>query len=58
MKINSECISIELKQNEIIYLWNIIMFALDWQESDNTSKMTDNELKMAKKLADLLGELK
>lgn len=61
MKVNSKGIQIELEQDELDDLWNIIMFARDWQDSDvtkNKPKMTDSELKLADDLLDILNKLK
>lgn len=57
MRITQDNIKIELENNEeIVDFWNVIMFALDLHEErtrDGKSCMTDDELKLAQKLADL-----
>ena len=61
MKIKSCGINIELEQDEIVDLWNVIMFALDLQaerDKENEPCMTDDELKLAKKLVNILENIK
>lgn len=61
MKIESQGITISLTKEEIEDLWNIIMFAFDWQDSEITKdkpKMNDSELKLAKELDNVLRKLK
>ena len=61
MRIESKGITITLEQEEIIDLWNIIMFAFDWQDSEITKdkpKMTERELQLAHELFDILDKLK
>ena len=61
MRIKSEGITISLEQREIVDLWNIIMFAFDWQDSELTKdkpKMNKSELELAKELLDILDKLK
>ena len=57
MKLVLDNLKIELEsQKEIQDFWNIISFALDLQaerEKDNKSCMTEDELKLAKKLIDI-----
>ena len=52
MRITQDNIKIELEsESEIEIFWNIIAFALDFNAKEN--RMTDEELKMARKLYDL-----
>ena len=54
-------LTITFEKEEIGLLWNIVMFALDWQNSEltkNESKMTDKELELARKLESLTNEYK
>lgn len=56
MKIESNGVTIHLEQNEIMDFWNIIMFALDYQVVKQA--MTENELKLARELADTVDKIK
>jgi hypothetical protein len=59
MKIESQGITISLTKEEITDLWNIILFAFDWQDSEITKdkpKMNDSELKLANELYDILNK--
>jgi hypothetical protein len=57
MKLVLNNLKIELEnQQEIRDFWNVISFALDLhaeREKDNKSCMTEDELKLAKKLIDI-----
>ena len=61
MKIESNGITIYLEQNEICDFWNIVAFALDLQDERDKEQrpcMTDDELRLARKLHKILDELK
>lgn len=61
MRIESNGITIYLEKDEIQDFWNIVMFALDWQgyaEKNGKSTMTENELKLANKLAEITDKIK
>ena len=61
MKVESNGITIHLEQDEVVDMWNIIMFALDWQSSELTKdkpKMNEHELKLANELQETLDKIK
>lgn len=54
-------LTITLEKDEINLFWNIIEFALDYQalkEKECQPLMTENELNLARKLADITNEYK
>ena len=60
MKIKSNGIDIHLDQEEISTFWNIIMFAIDYNEEKTKQGeycMYDRELKMANELLEIPGKL-
>ena len=62
MRVRSSGLTIELSEDEIGLLWNIVMFALDWQsyatKNDVASTMTEDELKLAKELEQITDKLR
>ena len=54
-------LTITLEKDEINLFWNIVEFALDYQalkEKEGKPCMTENELKLARKLAEITNEYK
>ena len=61
MKITTNGINIELEQDEIVVLWNVIMFARDYhslQEKQHKFGMNQSELKLCQDLLKVLDEVK
>ena len=61
MRITSNGIDIHLEQDEIVDLWNVIMFALDLQEQrekNNEACMYEKEKQLAINLVDTLNRVK
>lgn len=61
MRVESNGITIHLERDEIMDFWNVIMFALDWQnyaEKNGKSTMTESELSLANKLAEITDKIK
>lgn len=61
MKVVSNGIDIHLEQEEIIDFWNIIAFALDYNEQSRKNGincMTNDEYRLAKQLEEITDKLK
>ena len=61
MKAESNGITIYLEKDEIVDLWNIIMFAFDWQkyaEKNEKPTMNESELKLANEILDVTNKIK
>jgi len=61
MTVESNGITIHLEKNEIENLWNIVMFAFDWQEyaeKNGKPTMRESELKLAKEIVDITDKIK
>ena len=56
MEIKSSGISIVLKEDEIDTLWNIVMFALDYDSKEDV--MMQSERNLAKEIVETLEKIK
>lgn len=51
-------LTLTLEEQEVYWLWDIILFALDYDSENNKQKLTDEKRAFAKKLTDILDECK
>ena len=61
MEIKTNEVSLVLEGDEIMNMWNVVMFALDLQcerEKKKESCMTQDELKLARYIVEVLGHIK
>ena len=58
MKYKYKNIEIALENDEIYWLWDIISFALDYDEENHHEKLTDEKRLFAKRLTNILNEMR
>jgi hypothetical protein len=51
-------LTLTLEEQEVYWLWDIILFALDYDIENKKQKLTDEKRAFAKKLTDILDEFK
>jgi hypothetical protein len=58
MTYNYNKLTLTLEEDEVFMLWDIIQFALDYDNENNKSKLINGKRDFANRLADILDELK
>ena len=58
MTYNYKQLQLNLENDEIYWLWDLIMFALDYDATNDNKKLTDEKRKFAKMLVDICDESK
>lgn len=58
MTYNYKQLQLILENDEVYWLWDLIMFALDYDAANDNKKLTDEKRKFAKKLVDICDESK
>jgi len=58
MTYNYKQLQLNLENDEVYWLWDLIMFALDYDAANDNKKLTDEKRKFAKKLVDICDESK
>ena len=58
MRYEYKNISIELENEEVYWLWDLLMFALDYDAENNKQKLTDEKRAFAHRLTNIIDEAK
>ena len=58
MTYNYKQLQLNLENDEVYWLWDLIMFALDYDAANNGTKLTNEKREFAKKLVDICDESK
>lgn len=58
MTYNYKQLQLNLENDEVYWLWDLLMFALDYDAENNGTKLTDEKREFAKKLVHITDETK